>query len=90
MTREQAIDAYRAARTAWLAAGDRSDAAFSRYFAKLRAGEPTNGAAVARLDNLTNYASAALYQAQGALYKLDIDPWDIDDEDGVEHTPVGS
>lgn len=87
---EKAIEAYREARTAWLAAGDREDAAFARYFAKRQAGTPTNGAATARLSNLTSYASAAMYSAQSALYRLDLDPWTIDDEDGVERTPVGS
>lgn len=89
-SRECAIAHYRAMRTEWLRLGDLSDATFKRYFSKLQRGEPTNGAACARMDNRLNYASAAMYSAQGFLYKLDIDPWTIDDEDGVDHTPVGS
>ena len=36
-----------------------------------------------------NYASAELHCAQGELYKHDLDPWDVDDADRVERTPVG-
>ncbi len=90
VTAEDALANYRAKRTEWLRIGALSDAAFARYFKKLQNGTPTNGAACARLDNRLNYASADLYGAQGELYKRDIDPWDIDDADGVERTPVGS
>jgi hypothetical protein len=89
LTRDEAIEQYRAARAAYYEAARREDDAFRRYFLKIRAGEPTNGAAVSRLSNLTNYASAALANAQSALYRLDIDPWTVDDEDGVERTPMG-
>lgn len=90
LSREEVLAAYRAARASYYAAAAREDAAFARYFAKRQRGEATNGAAVSRLSNLTNYASAELYSAQSALYRLDVDPWDIDDADGVERTPVGS
>lgn len=68
----------------------REDEAFVRWFNKRQAGERTNGAATVRLGNLANYASADLAVAQGKLWELGIDPWSIDDEDGVERTPVGS
>lgn len=86
----EAVAAYRAARAAYYAAAAREDSAFARYFAKRQRGEATNGAAVSRLSNLTNYASTELYSAQSALYRHDVDPWDVDDADGVERTPVGS
>lgn len=85
-----AITAYRASRDAFDLCAKREDEAFRRYFNKLQAGEPTNGAAVSRLSNLTNYASAALSSAQSALYRVDIDPWDVDDADGHERTFVGA
>ena len=84
------VEQYRAARAAYYEAAAREDAAFLRYFQKLQNGERTNGAAVSRLGNLTNYASAELAQAQGALWALDIDPHTVDDEDGVERTPLGA
>jgi hypothetical protein len=90
MTRDEAIANYRAKRAEWMRLGDLADATFKRYFLKLQNGTPTNGAACARMDARVNFASADLYSAQGFLYKLDIDPWTIDDEDGVEHTPVGA
>lgn len=77
------LAAYRAARDAYLAAGDRADAAFRRYFAKIRAGEPTNGAAVARLENIASYLSADLFNAQAALFAADVDPTEVDALDGV-------
>lgn len=89
MDREQALTEYRTARSVYYEAMRKEDEAFLRYFTKLQAGERTNGAAVARLGNLANYASTDLAIAQGHLYKLDIDPWSIDDEDGVEHSPIG-
>lgn len=84
----QAVERYRAARDAYYAAVDREDAAFGRYFSKLQAGTPTNGAAVQRLSNLANYASADMFSAQGKLWNLDLDPHDIDDADGVERSPI--
>lgn len=54
-------------------AADRADAAFARYFTKLQAGEPTNGAAVARADNLASYASADLAVAETAMYAAGLD-----------------
>lgn len=89
VARDEALATYRAARAAYYAACEREDAAFARYFRKIQDGVATNGAAVSRLSNLSNYASTLLYQAQSGLYKLDIDPWDIDDADGVERTPLG-
>jgi hypothetical protein len=81
---------YRAARAAYYAACKKADDSFARYFQKRQDGERTNGATTARLENEANYASTRLYRAQSALYALDLDPWDIDDQDGVERTPVGS
>lgn len=89
MTREEAIANYRAKRATWLLACEREDAAFMRWFKKAREGDTTNAAGAARAANTTSYASAEMYSAQSALYALDIDPWDIDDKDGVERTPVG-
>lgn len=86
---EAVVDSYRAARDAYYAAVEREDAAFRRYFDKIQSGNPTNGAAVSRLSNRSNELSAALYSAQGPVYDLDLDPWDIDDEDGVPRSPVG-
>lgn len=88
LTAEQALTLYRAARAAYYAAAAREDAAFARYFTKRQAGVATNGAAVSRLSNLTSYASTELYSAQSALYRLDLDPWAVDDADEVERTPV--
>lgn len=62
---EEAKAVYRRVRTAFLAAMDNEDAAFARYFAKRASGVRTNGAAVSRLSNLTNYLSAELSAAQG-------------------------
>ena len=85
-----AVAAYREARTAYYAACKRADAAFVRYCQKLQSGERTNGAAAMRLDNRASELSADLYGAQSKLYALGLDPWDYDDEDGVNRTPLGS
>jgi hypothetical protein len=90
MTRAEAIDNYRGARAAYYLAARREDEAFVRWFAKWQAGENTNAAAAARLANRTSELSCDLHSAQSALYALDLDPWDVDDEDGVKRTPVGS
>jgi len=82
------VSVYRAARDAYRAAAVREDAAFRRWFIKRQAHEPTNGGAAARLAHETNRLRADLHSAQSALYALDLDPWDIDDADGVERTPV--
>lgn len=87
---DAAIASYRAARTAWIEAGDKADAAFLRWHQKLINGEPTNAAQATRLQNEASYRSADLSVAQGALYALEIDPHDIDDEDDVERTPLGA
>jgi len=84
----ETIDAYRAARDAYYVAAAREDATFARYFAKRVNGEKTNGAAVSRAMNVTSYASAEMAQAQGRIYAMGMDPWDIDDQDGVERTPI--
>lgn len=89
MTRDEAIATYRAARAAYYEAVKREDASFMRWFEKARAGEKTNAAGATRMANATNEASRDLYSAQSDLYRIEIDPWDIDDEDGVERTPVG-
>lgn len=86
---EAKVAAYREARDAYYAAAKREDAAFGRYWNKVQSGERTNGAAVARLSNITNEKSCALYSAMSDIYALDIDPHSIDDADGVERSPVG-
>jgi len=82
----EAVEAYRAARAAFDLAADREDAAFRRWFDKVQAGEPTSGAAASRLANEANYRSADLSSAQGRLFRLDLDPWDVDDADEHERT----
>lgn len=86
--RDEAIANYRTVRTAHDAAHVKADAAFKRYFSKLQRGERTNGAATARLENEANYLAADLSVAQGKLFALDLNPWDIDDADGVERTTI--
>jgi len=86
MTREEALANYREKRDAYLVAAAREDAAFVKWFTKRRDGEHTNGGAASRLATQANYASADLAAAQGKLYKFDIDPADVDREDGVERT----
>jgi hypothetical protein len=90
MTRDEdeAIANYRAARAAYDEAARREDAAFIRYLKKREAGVPTNGAALSRLMNQTSYLFAELSRAEDELWALDIDPWSIDDEDGVERTSL--
>lgn len=88
MSREEAIAEYRKARDAYYAAGAKADAAFARWFTKRQNGERTSGAAAARLANQTNWLSAEMVSAQGKLYALGVDPWDIDDADGVERSEV--
>lgn len=85
---EEAKAVYRTVRTAFLAAMDNEDAAFARYFAKRASGVRTNGAAVSRLSNLTNYLSAELSAAQSRLFLLDVDPWELDDKDKIPRIPV--
>lgn len=85
---EEAVEAYRSARDAYYLAVDREDAAFRRYLRKRHEGTPTNGAALSRLCNVTSDRSAVLFSAQSRLYAAGIDPWDVDDADGVERTPV--
>jgi hypothetical protein len=79
----EAVAAYRAIRDAEIAKDGASDAAFRRYFAKLQAGEPTNGAATRRLENEANELSTRRWSAENALYKLEIDPDDVDQADGI-------
>jgi hypothetical protein len=56
----------------------------------MQAGERTSAAGASRLANRTSLLSCDLHSSQSALYALDLDPWDVDDEDGVKRTPVGS
>lgn len=86
---DAAAAAYRDVRGRWMEACHRADNAFARYFAKLQAGEVTNGAAVARLDNAVNELSAVLYSAQSELFRCELDPWNLDDLDAVPRTPLG-
>lgn len=80
---EAAIARYRDIRDRELAKNEASDAAFRRYFTKLQTGEPTNGAATVRLENEANELSAQRWSAESALYKLEIDPDEIDKADGI-------
>lgn len=73
----QAKHEYIEARIAYEAASDKADAAFTRYFTKLNAGEPTNGAQANRLANEASYLSADLYSAEAPLYALDIEPDEV-------------
>lgn len=88
-TRAEAIGRYVVARANYNIARMRADEAFRRYFAKREAGEKTSGAGWQRSENLANEALIVLYNAQSELYRHNIDPWDIDDRDGVERTPIG-
>lgn len=88
--KDDAIVAYRAARTRWLEAMAREDESFARYFRKRSQGVVTNGAALSRLMNATSDASVELHSAQSDLYRLDLDPHMYDDADGVERTPLGA
>lgn len=83
----RAVDIYRAARADFLIATTRADLAFMRWFEKAQRGARTNAAAATRLANQASYASADLHAAEGKLYALEIDPRDIDREDGVEVQP---
>lgn len=85
MTRATAIASYRAARDAYYEAGHKADAAFAAWFT----GEKHSPATVSRMENKVNECSVHLYNAQSELFAMDIDPWTIDDEDGVDRTPVG-
>jgi hypothetical protein len=88
MTPDQAIANYRQAREAYRLAARREDEAFVRWFKKVQNGEPTNAAAATRLANRTSQLSATLAGAQSDLYARGLDPWDVDDADGVERTMV--
>jgi hypothetical protein len=74
------LAAYRAARSTYLAAGDRADAAWLRWFN----GETRNGAAASRLNNALGPLSADLYNAQRPLFAAEVDPADVDKLDGVQ------
>lgn len=78
------IENYRTKRDEFIALADRADAAFLRHFAKLQNGEPTNAAQATRLSHLANYASADLSTAAGPLWAADLDPAEIDRQDGVD------
>lgn len=77
-TREhaEACATYIAARTEYERVGDLADAAFARYFSKRQAGEPTNGAACARLDNRASYLSAAVSSAEYGVWTTSDDEVD--------------
>jgi hypothetical protein len=81
---QQAQREYREVRDAYLATQAKADAAFNRYFEKLNAGEPTNGAQATRLSDAANYLSADLSSAAISLWNLDIDPETLDKSDGIE------
>jgi hypothetical protein len=60
----------------------RADAAFGRYFAKRQAGEPTNGAAWQRLENVANEAWTNAHNAISRAARSDDSVWlhpDADD-----------
>jgi hypothetical protein len=69
MTVKETHAAYREARAEFERLSALAEAAFVRWFVKCREGEPTNGAAAARLGNLANYASADLAGAELAVYR---------------------
>ncbi len=68
------IENFKKAWAAFVAAGDRADAAFDRWHRKARNGEVTNAAAATRLQNLANYASTDVFNAAAKLYEIEIDP----------------
>jgi hypothetical protein len=77
------LAAYRAARDAYLEAGDAYDAAWNRWFAKRMRGERTNGARTSALGNIASLRSTDLYNAQFPLFDADVDPADVDKLDGI-------
>lgn len=79
-----ALAAYRELRDRTLAAEEKAEAAFARWFAKASRGEPTNAAQASRLADAANYLSADLASAEHALYSLELDPADVDRADGVD------
>jgi hypothetical protein len=79
---------YRAKRATFLTAADKADAAFDRYWDKLRQGQPTNAAQACRLSDLANYASADFSSAQGAVWGIDLDSQAVDKLDGIEPLDV--
>jgi hypothetical protein len=81
---EQEIAAYRAARDAFVAASERADKAFMRWFRKREQGEPTNGAAATRASNEANYRSADMQNAESPIWRMDVDPAWVDEMDGVD------
>lgn len=78
------LAAYRAARDAFLVAGDAYDAAWNRWFAKRQRGERTNGARASALGNHANWLSTLLADAEGKLLAAEVDPADVDKLDGVQ------
>lgn len=86
ISRTAALAVYRKRRDEYLRLAALADAAWDRWFTKRKNGEPTNGAAASRAASVANYASADLAGAQLALYHFEIDPADVDREDGVERT----
>lgn len=74
----EVLAAYRDARRAYLALCDRADASFRRWF-------EGNGSAsyTRRLENEASRASATLAATQLALYRFDLDPADVDRDDGI-------
>lgn len=83
VNKEERIASYRAIRDRYLVCRDRENAAFTKWFNRRLEGKPTNAGRATALANLTNYASADLASAEDLLYALDIDPRDIDKQDGV-------
>lgn len=77
-TRTDALAALTAAQAKYDAAFARADAAFARYFAKLQAGERTNGGRYSWLMNLANYASAERAVAIGKVWDAFGDDDDAD------------
>jgi hypothetical protein len=88
ITEAEALAAYRAARATYLAAQAAADDAWDRWFAKRTQGIATNGAQASRLADLANYASADLASAQDGLYRFDLDPADVDRDDGITRTVI--
>lgn len=80
----QVVALYRQRREAFVAAADKADDAFGRWFAKGHAGVATNGAQANRLSHEANYLSADLSGVEGKLYAMDVDPRDVDKLDGTD------
>lgn len=83
LTATSELDRYREARDVFIEARAKADVAWLRWFRRTQAGIRTSGAAAQRLANRANHASAELYAAEGRLWALNVDPAEIDRQDGI-------